>query len=106
MRAALRCPQCGGAVLWTVTEAGKRLLIDAASNPEGNTAVYQDGTGTHRSRRPSAELPVMGWERLHKPHVASCTVAARPTPKRSAPPVLPAGVADQTAYRRKNRRRS
>ncbi|MFE0766115.1 hypothetical protein [Streptomyces smyrnaeus] len=106
MRAAMRCPQCGRAVLWTVTEAGKRLLVDADPDPDGNTAVYQDGTGTYRSRRPSADLPVMGWERLHKPHVATCTPATRPAPGRPAPAVLPAGVADLTAYRRKTRGRS
>ncbi|WP_019548535.1 hypothetical protein [Streptomyces sulphureus] len=104
MRAAMRCPQCGAAVLWTVTEAGKRLLIDAHPDDDGNTAVYRDGTGTHRSRRPSVELPLMGWEKLHKPHVATCT-GRRPAAASSLPASLPAGVADLSAYRRKNRGR-
>lgn len=104
MRAAMRCPQCGWPVLWTVTEAGKRLLVDVVPHVDGNTAVYRDGTGTHRSRRPSDERPVMGWERLHKPHVATCT---GPTARRQRRPAeLPVGVADLTAYRRKSRGRS
>ncbi|MGW7710907.1 hypothetical protein [Streptomyces sp. NPDC054771] len=68
------CPVCGQDVVWTITEAGKRLAVDAVPDPVGNAAVYRDGTGTYRSRRPSEELPLMGWERLHVPHVASCGV--------------------------------
>lgn len=103
MRAAMRCPQCGSPVLWTVTEAGKRLLVDAEPHPEGNAAVYRDGTGTHRSRRPSDELPLMGWERLHMPHVATCPGRRRPAraPAPARPGVLPPGVSDLSAYRRK-----
>lgn len=95
-----RCPQCGSPVLWTVTEAGKRLLVDAEPHPDGNTAVYRDGTGTYRSRRPSDELPLMGWERLHKPHVATCPGRRPPLPARARPLVLPPGVSDLSAYRR------
>jgi len=75
-----RCHQCGGAVLWTVTEAGKRLAVNARPDPAGNTAAYRDGTGTWRSRRPSEELPLTGWERLYTPHVATCRTQ-RPEPE-------------------------
>lgn len=72
MRQLSICADCRREVLWTITEAGKRLAVDPAPDPAGNAAVYRDGTGTHRSRRPSDDLPLMGWERLHVPHVATC----------------------------------
>lgn len=96
------CPTCRQPVLWTVTEAGKRLAVDPDPDEAGNTAVRRDGTGTYRSRRPSAELPLMGYERLHMPHVASCKGRQAP-PVRSGP--LPPGVADLSAYRRRARGR-
>ncbi|MFJ4189471.1 hypothetical protein [Kitasatospora sp. NPDC089509] len=61
---------------WTITAAGARLAVDAAPCVLGNIAVYRDGTGTIRSRRPHAELPLLPYERLHLPHAASCI--ARP----------------------------
>lgn len=97
----MRCGTCGAAVHLTITEAGRRLLVDARPDPEGNTAVYRDGTGTWRSRRPTAELPVAGWERLHKPHVATCgggRAAGAPSTACPARP-LPEGVVDLAARR-------
>ncbi|MGO4421720.1 hypothetical protein AB4Z54_24200 [Streptomyces sp. MCAF7] len=94
MRRTTRCPDCGRDLLWTVTEAGKRLAVDPEPNPVGNAAVYRDGTGTWRSRRPSAELPLAGWERLHMPHVATCP-AQRPAPE------LPPDVVELAAHRRR-----
>ncbi|WP_327594628.1 hypothetical protein [Streptomyces chartreusis] len=66
------CPTCGAPIRWTVTEARKRLAVDAAPNPEGNTAVSRDGRGTWLSRRPTEELPLAPYEKLHMPHVATC----------------------------------
>ncbi|MGA5496684.1 hypothetical protein ACPCSP_20215 [Streptomyces cinereoruber] len=98
-----RCGRCGLDVLWTVTEAGNRLAVDATPNEQGNAAVRRDGTGTYRSRRPSDELPLMGWERLHMPHVATCEPSRRtPAPVRRGP--LPPGVLDLSAYRQKRSR--
>ncbi|WP_259316775.1 hypothetical protein [Kitasatospora xanthocidica] len=57
---------------WTITSAGARLAVDANPSALGSTAVYRDGTGTIRSRRPSAELPLLPYERLHLPHAATC----------------------------------
>lgn len=95
----MRCGTCGAAVHLTITEAGRRLLVDARPDPEGNTAVYRDGTGTWRSRRPTEELPVAGWERLHKPHVATCG-GGRGAPAAVRPArVLPDGVVDLAARR-------
>ncbi|MFJ2866797.1 hypothetical protein [Kitasatospora sp. NPDC087314] len=75
-RALARCRRCGTAVHWTITAAGARLAVDANPCVLGNTAVYRDGTGTIRSRRPNAELPLLPYERLHLPHAATCI--ARP----------------------------
>ncbi|MFE3378802.1 hypothetical protein [Streptomyces anulatus] len=96
------CGDCRRPVLWTITQAGKRLAVDPQPDPEGNAAVYRDGAGTYRSRRPSAEMPLMGWERLHVPHLATCQGR---TPARVRPEPLPPGVVDLSAYRRKGRGR-
>ncbi|MFJ4469510.1 hypothetical protein ACIP2X_18730 [Streptomyces sp. NPDC089424] len=66
------CPACGAAIRWTVTEARNRLAVDVAPDPAGNTAVSRDGRGTYLSRRPTEELPLAPYEKLHKPHVATC----------------------------------
>ncbi|MBM9506731.1 hypothetical protein [Actinacidiphila acididurans] len=94
-----RCWRCQREVLWTVTETGRRLAVDPQPSQEGNTAVFRDGAGTYRSRRPTEELPAAPWERMYVPHVATCPKHAEEAP--ATPPVLPPGVADFTAYRRK-----
>lgn len=105
MRHTTSCADCYREVLWTITEAGKRLPVDPEPDATGNAAVYRDGTGTTRSRRPSEELPLMGWERLHVPHIATCP-KKRPAP---AAPVqrgpLPAGVSDLSMWRQRSRGR-
>ena len=92
------CHDCRRPILWTITEAGKRLAVDPAPAPAGHTAVWRDGPGRRRSRRPSAELPLTGWERLHMPHVATC-------PARTEQLALPLGVTSLAEHRRKKNRR-
>lgn len=72
MPAVAYCRVCGAPVRWTVTEGRKRLAVDAEPHPDGNTAVSRDGRGTWLSRRPTRELPVAPYEKLHRPHVATC----------------------------------
>jgi hypothetical protein len=79
MPAPSNCPVCGAAIRWTITEARKRLAVDLAPHPDGNTAVSRDGRGTWLSRRPTEELPVAPYERLHKPHIATCEPEPEPT---------------------------
>jgi hypothetical protein len=66
------CHLCGAAIWWTVTEGRKRLAVDARPNPAGNTAVSRDGRGVWLSRRPTEELPLAPYEKLHMPHPATC----------------------------------
>lgn len=66
------CTACGAPIRWTVTEGRKRLAVDAEPNPAGNTAVSRDGRGTWLSRRPTEELPLAPYEKLHMPHPATC----------------------------------
>ncbi|MFS4107506.1 hypothetical protein [Streptomyces sp. PD-S100-1] len=88
------CADCHRPIIWTITEARKRLAVDPDPDPAGNTAIHRDGTGAWRSRRPTAELPINGWERLHKPHVATC-------PARAEQLTLPVGVTSLATHRRK-----
>ncbi|CAL9432780.1 hypothetical protein SUDANB21_02085 [Streptomyces sp. enrichment culture] len=74
------CPDCREPVLWTITEAGRRLAVDPTPTEDGNTAAYRDGVGTLRSRRPSEELPLLPYERLYMPHVATCSVRSGAEP--------------------------
>lgn len=105
MRRTPICADCHREVLWTVTESGKRLAVDPEPNPDGNAAVYRDGIGTTKSRRPTDEMPLMGWERLHVPHIATCR-ARRAAPAPARPGALPSGVADLATYRKKVQGRS
>lgn len=94
---AAHCPDCHHPIRWTLTEAGRNLAVDPDPDPGGNAAVWRDGTGTLRSRRPSAELPLTGWERLHMPHVATC-------PAHQQQLALPAGVTRLDDHRRRKNR--
>lgn len=93
------CPDCRAPVLWTITEAGRRLAVDPTPTEDGNTAAYRDGVGTLRSRRPSEELPLLPYERLYMPHVATC--AARSTGQPDATRCL--GVIRLDDHRRRDR---
>ncbi|MDT0567877.1 hypothetical protein RM704_10415 [Streptomyces sp. DSM 3412] len=96
MKRLATCHDCRRPILWTITEAGKRLAVDPDPDSAGNTAVRCDGVGTWRSRRPTTELPINGWERLHMPHVATC-------PNRAEQLALPVGVTSLAEHRRKRR---
>lgn len=76
------CPRCGRPVRITVTAAGKNLAVDAEPDATGNTAVYQDGAGRWRSRRPTDEYPLLPYEALMMPHPATCPAPAPRAPGR------------------------
>ncbi|MGV9427141.1 hypothetical protein ACWDO7_22995 [Streptomyces sp. NPDC003656] len=94
------CLTCRRAVIWTRTEAGKPLAVDPTPHTDGNTAVRRDGTTAWISRRITAERPLWGPEKQHKPHVATC-----PSTRQTELP-LPAGVARLADRRNRNRGRS
>ena len=77
---------CGQPIRWTMTMAGKALAVDPDPHPEGNTAVMRDAGGALRSRRVTADLPLMPHERLMMPHAASCHP---PDPRDTPPPKAP-----------------
>ncbi|WP_219512830.1 hypothetical protein [Nonomuraea ceibae] len=81
-----------------MTEHGRRMPVDAEPHPDGNQAVYRDGTGRWRSRSLSGRdaRPPEHLESTYKPHVAACPrrvvqqaipglPAPRPRPRRRAP---------------------
>lgn len=84
------CRRCGGTVRWTLSEAGKPFAVDPEPNSAGNTAIMRDVTGRLRSRRVSADRPLVPGERLMMPHAATCTPQApRDTPPPRTPPRAP-----------------
>ncbi|MCX5285972.1 hypothetical protein [Streptomyces sp. NBC_00198] len=98
-----RCPDCSEAVLWTRTQpgattaGGKQMPVSRRPDPAGNTAVRRDGTTAWISRRVTDAQPLMGYERLHMPHQATCRAHQHQLPLE-----LPAGVA-RLDDRRRNR---
>ncbi|HZX37998.1 MAG TPA: hypothetical protein VFF37_06630 [Streptomyces sp.] len=100
------CPtDCGQPVLWTKTEHGERMAVDARPHPDGNQACWKDGLGVWRSRSldGAGAMPPAPHEHTYKPHIATCT---RKQPVQAAIPGLPANVVGiGTAQRRRRARR-
>lgn len=87
------CERCHARIRWTVTAAGKRLAVDADSDPEGNTAVHTDGVGRVRSRALTADRPTLeGAEWQAMPHAATCTIPRPHPPRRTPRPVRRPGA--------------
>ncbi|WP_157519033.1 hypothetical protein [Herbidospora mongoliensis] len=65
------CPNlCGERILWTRTEYGERMAVDAEPDPAGNQACMRDGLGRWVSRSltsPGALAPAK-VEHTYKPH--------------------------------------
>lgn len=76
---------CGQPIIWTLTKGAKAFAVDAEPSADGNTAVMRDAGGTLRSRRVTAELPLMPYERLMMPHAATCKPKPPPPPPPRAP---------------------
>lgn len=84
-----RCTRCTRLVLWTVTRAGRYLLVDPKPDERGNQACYRKAPGSWESRSLDAAdaLPPARWEHRFVPHVATCKP---PEPK--PPATLPTNV--------------
>lgn len=96
------CQHCAEPIVFAITAAGRRQPLNPDPDPAGNVAVLRDATGTLRARVPSPDLPLMGYERLHMPHAATCTRTRR---RPAASPSLPAGVVDLATYRTRRKAR-
>lgn len=89
------CRRCHRVVRWTTSEAGRPFAVDPDPSEQGNTAVLRDVGGTLRSRRVSADRPLVPGERLMMPHAATCTPPARgATPPPKTPPRRSEGRAE------------
>ncbi|MGV9536579.1 hypothetical protein ACWEU6_21735 [Streptosporangium sandarakinum] len=93
-----RCNDCGDPVLWTVTRAGRHLLVNARPDDRGNQACYRISPRTWQSRSLDAAdaLPLAAWEHPFMPHIATCKGRATP-----APAVLPPNVVRLDTKRRR-----
>ncbi len=85
------CSRCGKAVLWTVTRAGRYLLVDPKPDERGNQACFRKGPRSWESRSLDAAdaLPVAAWEHRFVPHVATCKPKPPPEPKPLPENVVP-----------------
>lgn len=86
------CSLCLLPVIWAVTVYEKSIPLDPDPHADGNQAVYRDGTGALRTRQLKKGQEAQPFERLHMPHVATCSA------RRKAPP-RPANVTPITAAR-------
>ncbi|WP_433382750.1 hypothetical protein [Streptosporangium sp. CA-115845] len=84
------CPfNCRELVLITRTERGRELAVNPAPDPKGNTAVWKNSAGAWRSRSLAGHeaMPLLSYEELHMPHVAT-SPACRPAPPAATLPGL------------------
>ncbi|GAA1015840.1 hypothetical protein Aple_010480 [Acrocarpospora pleiomorpha] len=104
------CPQgCGRQVLWTRTEYGERMAVEARPDPTGNQAVMKDGLGrwVSRSLDGAGALPKHPVEHLFRPHLikTGCPRLADVQPE--LPGLIPSNVvALGTGRARSGRRRA
>lgn len=71
-QAACREKACRRPIRWGITEAGKHQAVDLGVDPDGNLAVYRDGTGTLKIRVLKAGQEPEPYERRAMPHAATC----------------------------------
>ncbi|MEU8196361.1 hypothetical protein AB0C10_21495 [Microbispora amethystogenes] len=100
------CPNnCGERILWTRTQHGERLAVDAAPDPAGNQAVMKDGLGrwTSRSLDGAGALPPHPIEHTYKPHFRKDGCTAMRDVQPELPGLIPASIATVTTRRRSRR---
>ena len=95
--AQCRMRGCGMAIMWTTTERGKMLAVNADPARDGNTAVWKDAFGVLRSRLVTKARPRVGLEKLMKPHATSCFARQPRTAADDPPPRQPPPRPPQTA---------
>lgn len=98
------CRDCGEPILWTTTQALKRLAVDPHPDERGNQACYRVSYRGWLSRSLDATgaPPPTGWEHRYKPHVASCAKLRPVQPE--LPGLLPPNVIPLDLKRRRRTR--
>jgi hypothetical protein len=78
-----RCRSCGAPIVWAETEAGRRMPVDADTDPDGNVLVVPDPvTGELVALIDSEAKPLAKRERTwpegtrHRSHFATCPNAS------------------------------
>jgi hypothetical protein len=111
-RSMLRaCPGgCGTAIVWAVTEAGRRQALNPEPDEAGNVAAYRDGMNTWRARTLKDGEDPWAHEKRYMPHAAVCERlrAGRPRPgslARIEQAAMPPGVTSLTAWKAAHPRR-
>lgn len=85
-----RCRGCGAAIIWALTDRGKRAPIDAQPYPDGNMFLYYDEDGEAAGRPRVTSLAahhlatgfVVPPTERRKNHFATCPEADRFTPEK------------------------
>jgi hypothetical protein len=83
------CGLCRSPILWTITDAGKRMPVNPTADEAGNTAVYKDAGGTLRSRSlaGTASVDIRPHEWRAMPHAATCAQPQPRLPRQTPRPV-------------------
>lgn len=90
------CPACHQRVIWAITEAGKRQMLDWAPDPAGNVAAEQDVHGTWHARyAPPGQELIFPFKR-YMPHAATSPACFR---RGQQAPELPQGVTGIAAWK-------
>jgi hypothetical protein len=73
------CKRCSALIVWSRTNSGKSMPLDAVPNSDGNVAAHRDHLGVLRAEvLPKGQEPLR-FMRRYMPHFATCapTVAHR-----------------------------
>lgn len=65
------CRSCGAEIIWTVTERGKRMPVDAEPRPDGNIRLEQSTAGAPLTAVYS-RASLLSMEERHTSHFATC----------------------------------
>lgn len=71
-----QCRTCRAPIIWTTTDRGKDMPVDAEPTASANLLVYREGNGPVRSRVVAAHL-AFGRTDLRLSHFVKCPQADR-----------------------------
>lgn len=96
------CRDCRQEFMWVRLPAGNFMPVDPEIDLTGNVAAMRDGTGTLVGHVISRQHPAMPYERLYRPHAATCT-ARKATAAAHTKAVADGTVVDLAAARSRRR---